>query len=127
MFETLHARQQLLVFRKALTSGLYKLLVLLQSKTHQLAVPKLRFDDEETRFRHRFKSFLVLNSPPPPSFAAFKDTLEAQNVSVLELMQGAEADLKAAKEALKVTRDMSPQVTSTEMCHKEFEQASFFA
>lgn len=112
----------MLVYRKALTSGLYKLLVLLQSKTHQLAVPKLRFDDEETRFRHRFKCFLALNSPPPPAFASFKDTLNAPNVSAQELVQGAEADLKVAKEALKLTRDMSAQATATEMCHPEFEQ-----
>lgn len=103
-----------------LSSGTYKLLMFLQKKTQQLEVLSPRFDDPETRYNHRFKSFMKLSSPQPLSYEAVKDALDVQAIDKSVLINGAYQDFTLAKSILgKVTSDLL-ETSSTEMCRDAY-------
>ncbi|KAJ8652271.1 hypothetical protein O0I10_012127 [Lichtheimia ornata] len=103
-----------------LSSGTYKLLMFLQKKTQQLEVLSPRFDDPETRYNHRFKSFMKLSSPQPLSYDAVKDALDVHAIDKSVLINGAYQDFTLAKSILgKVTSDLL-ETSSTEMCRDAY-------
>jgi hypothetical protein len=78
------------------------------------------FDNEETRYLHRFKPFVSLISPPHPSFELFKKTVEIEDFDLDRMIEIIKNDFSEAKKMLESVLLLSPEETNTDMCRKKF-------
>ncbi|KAI8072180.1 Mak10 subunit, NatC N-terminal acetyltransferase-domain-containing protein [Gilbertella persicaria] len=111
----IHTQQLLNHVKKTLSEAILKLL-LTAKHTHQFDQRPLIFDDEETRYHQRFKSFMPLISPPHPSYAVYRENIEIQGFDVARMTEIIKSDLLEAKKALEHLLSLSPEETSTDMC-----------
>ena len=105
--------------KKSLSEAMLK--ILLSAKhTCQWNQRKLVFDDEHTRYLHRFKSFIPLISPPHPPYDLYLGNIQIEDFDVDKMKQVIKQDLYEAKRALDGVLHMSPEATHFEMCHSQF-------
>ncbi|KAG2213758.1 hypothetical protein INT45_003660, partial [Circinella minor] len=109
-------------FRMA--SGIYNLLLVVQHKTQQLDILKPQFDDPPTRLRQRLKPFLLLATPQPqPTFESLEKTIDINSsLDIDNLLKLSDAQFAAAKEAMEILLNMSPEQTRSEMCRESYNQ-----
>lgn len=105
--------------KKSLSEAVLKIL-LCAKNTGQWGQRKLVFDNEETRYLHRFKSFIPLISPPHPSYELFLETVEIDDFDVDRMKEIITKDLEQTKKVLEHVLSMSAEETNTEMCHDRF-------
>lgn len=111
--------------KKCLSEAMLK--ILLSAKhTKQFDQRTLVFDDEETRYLHRFKPFVTLISPPHPTYQQFSEIVNIENFDVSRMKEIIKNDLAESKKVLEGLLAMSPEETNTEMCHDDFKEVSFF-
>lgn len=125
MNDVMRARQLLNDARRLLTRGMHKLLLALQAKGGLLQMSKLRFDDERTRFNHRFKTFSNIGIPPPLTYEAVAKVLHppaAVAVDTSEMLRQAAASFQVAGDRLREIASLPPSFTMTEMCQDEFQE-----
>ncbi|CAM0138013.1 unnamed protein product [Umbelopsis sp. WA50703] len=85
--------------------------------------PKLAFDDEETRYRHRFKAFADLWNFELPPFDYYKSTTNTSGNESKELLLGAKWSFGAAQDLIKrFIRTATPENTKTELCADAFKE-----
>ncbi|ORY95835.1 Mak10 subunit, NatC N-terminal acetyltransferase-domain-containing protein [Syncephalastrum racemosum] len=121
-----------------ITKGVVQLLTA-TTKSGQLVIPKLRFDDEQTRFQHRFKSFLNMSTPPPliyspeqqswcwsaapMTYETFVQAEQTENtLPVDDLLRVAQMEFRQAKRALEMVLSIDERHRSSEMCEAAFQK-----
>lgn len=109
------------------------------TKSGQLVIPKLRFDDERTRFQHRFKAFLNMSTPPPliyrpeqqswcwsaapMTYESFVQAQQTENtLSVDDMLRVAQMEFRQAKRAHEMALSIDDRHRSSEMCHVAFQK-----
>ncbi|KAI9318594.1 hypothetical protein BX666DRAFT_1517065 [Dichotomocladium elegans] len=103
-----------------MTSATYKMIVFLQTKTCQLETLTPLFDDPETRFLHRFKSFFRLNTPVHICYQDFRDARQVDDVAAQDILESAKANYEAAKRIILLLTDRALEHSRTEMCRPEY-------
>ncbi|KAF7723308.1 hypothetical protein EC973_002105 [Apophysomyces ossiformis] len=103
--------------KQSLSAGIYKLLIVLQS-LKRLTIRPVLFDDEATRFRHRFKPFAALASPPFPSYELFVKTTTT-DAAAFDLHK-ASKDFSIAKDKLESILNADVADLQTDMCTEAF-------
>ncbi|KAL0075348.1 Mak10 subunit, NatC N-terminal acetyltransferase-domain-containing protein [Phycomyces blakesleeanus] len=106
--------------KKNLVVAVYRLLRCVE-KTGQLELRPLGFDDEATRFQHRFKSFAGLASPPAPSYETYVET-QNFDINISEWLCSCLAELKEAKGIFDTLLNHPAADTKTEMCEDAFKK-----
>lgn len=119
MYSYIRANQLLNHGKKSLSEAVLKILLCAEN-TEQWGQRKLVFDNEETRYSHRFKSFIPLISPPHPSYELFLETVEIDEFDVGRMKEIITKDLEETKKVLDLVLNMSAEETNTEMCHDRF-------
>lgn len=99
-------------------------LLLTAKHTNQFDQRTLVFDDEETRYLHRFKPFISLISPPHPTYQQFSDVVNIEDFDVSRMIEIIKNDFAEAKKVLEGLLAMSPEETNTEMYHDHFKEVS---
>ena len=61
---------------------LFKKTISALRKTGHVIFPQFEFDDESTRFWHRFRMYRTLGSPTILSYKDFKDMTQFDNITV---------------------------------------------
>lgn len=148
-FNYLRTHQLLTHGKKTLSEGILK--TLLSAKfTHQWDQKRLVFDNEETRYLHRFKPFIPLVSPAHPPYEMYIESLEIDDFNedlikaelerysrgakksleervaershenLKRMKEVIKADLSEAKRMFEDVLTMSAEETNTEMCHTKF-------
>ncbi|CAO3658996.1 unnamed protein product [Umbelopsis vinacea] len=84
--------------------------------------PTLAFDDEETRYRHRLKSFANLWNFELPPYEHFKAEIDFAGNKPEMLLQAAQLCFGSAQATLKRLILQTPQQTKTELCHDAFKK-----
>lgn len=119
LFSYIRTNQLLNHAKKSLSEAVLKTLLCAEN-TAQWDQRKLVFDNEETRYLHRFKSFVSLISPPHPSYELFLETVKIDEFDVDRMKEIIKKDLDEAKKVLDVLLTMPEEDTNTEMCHDQF-------
>ncbi|KAI9025354.1 Mak10 subunit, NatC N-terminal acetyltransferase-domain-containing protein [Phycomyces nitens] len=116
----LYCLSMLFKAKKNLVIGVYRLLRCVV-KTGQLELRPLGYDDEATRYQHRFKSFAGLASPPAPSYETYAND-QSQNINTSEWLYSCLGELKEAKSIFDTLLNHSGPDTKTEMCEDGFKK-----
>jgi hypothetical protein len=107
--------------KKSLSEAILK--ILLSAKhTKQWNQRELVFDNEETRYVHRFKPFVSLMSPPHPTYEMFLETIQIEDFDIERMKVVIKKDLYEIKKVLENLLAMSPEETNTEMCAEQFKE-----
>lgn len=123
VYNYLRTKQLMNHSKKCLSEALLKLL-LTAKHTHQFDQRTLVFDDEETRYLHRFKPFIPLISPPHPTYQQFSEIVNIEDFDVSRMKEIIKNDFAEAKKVLEGLLAMSPEETNTDMCHDHFKEVS---
>jgi hypothetical protein len=118
-FSYVRTNQLLTHAKKTLCEAILKMLIS-GSHTKQWDQRKLVFDNEKTRYLHRFKSFVSLISPPHPPFELFKKTIDIQDFDLDRMKEVIKNDLSEAKKMLENLLTLSAAETYTDMCREKF-------
>ncbi|KAG2176189.1 hypothetical protein INT43_005423, partial [Umbelopsis isabellina] len=118
-FEVLH---ELNSIKQALNLGVLRAMLAFE-QLDILKKPKLAFDDEETRYRHRFKAFADLWNFELPPFDYYKTTTDTGGSEPKELLLGAKWSFANAQDLIKqFIRNVTPENTNTELCSNAFKE-----
>lgn len=148
-YNYLRTNQLLTHGKKTLSEAILK--TLLSAKfTHQWDQKRVVFDNEETRYLHRFKPFVPLVSPAHPPYDMYVKSLEIDDFNLDFIKKDLEShsagakgslpdritqrshenlqrmkeviksDLSEAKRMFEDVLVMSSEETNTEMCHAKF-------
>jgi hypothetical protein len=118
-YSYLRTNQLLNLAKKTLSEAMLKIL-LTAKYTNQLESRSLVFDNEETRYSHRFKSFASLISPPHPTYDMYLEIIDIEDFDVTRMVGIIKNDLVESKKTLENVLSMSAVETNTEMCHEHF-------
>ncbi|KAI8989386.1 Mak10 subunit, NatC N-terminal acetyltransferase-domain-containing protein [Pilobolus umbonatus] len=114
--------QQLIVHaQQNLCAAVLKILIAAKF-TNQWKCTLPVFDNEETRFLHRFKSFLPLTSPPQPTYEMFSESIKVVDIDIDALIKMVKHDLGEAKKVLESLMVMEPSGNHTEMIHDAYKE-----
>ncbi|KAI8643537.1 Mak10 subunit, NatC N-terminal acetyltransferase-domain-containing protein [Parasitella parasitica] len=105
--------------KKCLSEAMLKLLLTIKH-TNQFDQRALVFDDEETRYAHRFKSFVSLISPPHLTYQQYSEIVNIENFDAPRMREIIKNDFAESKKTLEGLLTMTPTETNTEMCHDDF-------
>lgn len=119
VYNYLRTNQLLNLAKKTLSEAMLKIL-LTAKHTKQLEFTPLVFDNEATRYAHRFKPFASLISPPHPSYDMYLETIAVEDFDVPRMISIIKNDLVETKKILEQVLSMSEVQTNTEMCHEHF-------
>lgn len=121
LYDYIRAQQLLNHAKKSLSEAVLK--ILLSAKySKQWDQRELVFDNEETRYLHRFKPFVGLISPPHPTYDIFVETIDIEEFDVDRMKLIIKKDLGEAKKVLENVLAMTPEETNTEMCSNQFKE-----
>jgi hypothetical protein len=123
IYHYLRTNQLLNLAKKTLSEAILKIF-LTAKHTNQLQLRPLVFDNEETRYLHRFKSFASLISPPHPSYDMYLETINIEDFDVPRMVGIIKSDLAESKKMLENVLSMSAVETNTEMCREHFVEVS---
>lgn len=115
----LHTSQFLNHAKKCLSEAMLKILVTAKH-LGQFDLQIHDFDDEETRYGHRFKPFVNLLSPPHPPYSTFLEMLDVAELDVTQMKQVIKRDLTGAKKTLEEVVASGAKETNSEMFHDGF-------
>ncbi|KAI8885702.1 Mak10-domain-containing protein [Backusella circina FSU 941] len=118
-FRFIQSNQYLNYAKKYLTAAILKILLTAQH-THQWVLRPPVYDDENTRYTHRFKSFMNLASPPHPTFEVYMETVHVVDLDPVVMVDIIKKDLLEAKKMTEVVLKMKPEDTKQEMCFTRF-------
>ncbi|KAI9471887.1 MAG: Mak10 subunit, NatC N-terminal acetyltransferase-domain-containing protein [Benjaminiella poitrasii] len=121
VYNYLSANQSLTHARKKLSEAMLKIFLVVKY-SGQFDQRERVFDDEKTRYVHRFKPFAKLMSPPHPSYGMFLETVRVSDLDIPALLDIIKSDLTEAKKTLETVLTMSAEETNTEMCHDDFKE-----
>ncbi|KAL7317714.1 N-alpha-acetyltransferase, non-catalitic subunit, variant 2 [Mucor circinelloides] len=121
VYNYLRTKQLMNHSKKCLSEAMLKLL-LTAKHTNQFDQRTLVFDDEETRYLHRFKPFIPLISPPHPTYQQFSEIVNIEDFDVSRMKEIIKNDFAEAKKVLEGLLAMSPEETNTDMCHDHFKE-----
>ncbi|CEP10292.1 hypothetical protein [Parasitella parasitica] len=124
VYNYLRTNQMMNHSKKCLSEAVLKLLLTVKH-TNQFDQRGLVFDDEETRYAHRFKPFVSLISPPHPTYQQYLEIVNIENFDVSRMKEIIRNDFAESKKVLEGLLIMSPEETNTEMCHDDFKDVSF--
>jgi hypothetical protein len=117
--EYVNTLQQLTEAKKCLTGAMWRLFIVAKH-TRQFGQQPMVYEDEETRYTHRFRRFAMLQSPPHTTYASYIQRIHVNNLDVEYTKQVIWDDLARAKHVLENTVILTAKETNTEMCHGEF-------
>ncbi|CAG8530810.1 20672_t:CDS:10, partial [Racocetra persica] len=111
--------QTFVVARQDICRGIHRIITALQ-KTGHFKPPQLEFDDESTRFWHRFKVYRTLGSPTMLTFQELKEMTQLDNITTLDLFNVSLRNFQSARTSIESLLSMKPSDTRMEYCHAEF-------
>ncbi|RIB12107.1 Mak10 subunit, NatC N-terminal acetyltransferase-domain-containing protein [Gigaspora rosea] len=111
--------QTFVMARQDICRGIHRIITALQ-KTGHFKPPQLEFDDESTRFWHRFKVYRTLGSPTMLTFQELKEMTQLDNISTLDLFNVSLRNFQSARTSIENLLSMKPSDTRMENCHAEF-------
>ncbi|KAI8379557.1 Mak10 subunit, NatC N-terminal acetyltransferase-domain-containing protein [Radiomyces spectabilis] len=116
-----NAVQYMTQAKRELSAGVMKICLVLEKKNRLLSRP-LRFDDERTRYDHRFKMFAPLCMPPHPSYDSYRHSINIKNLTVENLLNAARLHFDAAKRTLNILKNVPASETNMEMCEDYYQK-----
>ncbi|CAG8529627.1 24206_t:CDS:10 [Dentiscutata erythropus] len=111
--------QTFVVARQDICRGIRRIITALQ-KTGHFKPPQLEFDNESTRFWHRFKVYRTLGSPTMLTFQELKEMTQLDNITTLDLFNVSLRNFQSARTSIESLLSMKPSDTRMEYCHAEF-------
>lgn len=119
VLEFLHSNQLLNQAKKCLSEAILKILMVAKY-TKQFDQQATVFDDERTRYIHRFGKFINLQSPAHPTYETYVAKMHTDQFNVDYMMEMIKQDLAKSKQILESLVIMTAKETSTQMCHGDF-------
>lgn len=109
--------------KQYLTGAVLKILLTAQH-TKQWVVRPPVYDNENTRYLHRFKSFMNLASPPHPTYEIYLETVHVAELDPAMMVDLIQKELTEAKKMTEIVLKMKPQDTKQEMCSARFTEVN---
>ncbi|ORY01708.1 Mak10-domain-containing protein [Basidiobolus meristosporus CBS 931.73] len=105
---------------REMTRGIY-LMIAAFNRTGHIRSPSLKFDDERTRFCHRFRMYNQLVSPTPLSYNDYQETLrQIESISIHDLLITALRSFQTAKSVMEGLLKFSETEVFSELSYAEF-------
>ncbi|KAK9765100.1 N-alpha-acetyltransferase, non-catalitic subunit [Basidiobolus ranarum] len=105
---------------REITRGIY-LTIAAFNRTGHFKTPTLKFDDERTRFYHRFRMYNQLVSPTPLSYNDYQETLkQIEGISVHDLLITALRNFQTAKSIMEGLLKFNESEVFSELSYDEF-------
>ncbi|CAG8711384.1 2281_t:CDS:2, partial [Funneliformis caledonium] len=113
------SQQMMMMAKQDICRGIHRTISALQKTGHVIS-PQLEFDDESTRFLHRFRICRTLGSPTILSYKDFKEMTQFDNVTALELINASLQNFQAARSSIESLLAMEPLELKMDFCHVNF-------
>ncbi|KAI8575663.1 hypothetical protein K450DRAFT_260574 [Umbelopsis ramanniana AG] len=91
-------------------------------KINLIKKPSLAFDDEETRYQHRFKAFANLWNFELPPYERFRNDVNVASEKPMDQLHAAQMSLNRAKDNLRRIIPESALQTKTELCADSYKK-----
>ncbi|CAI2175218.1 15106_t:CDS:10 [Funneliformis geosporum] len=113
------SQQMMMMAKQDICRGIHRTISALR-KTGHVIYPQLEFDDESTRFWHRFRIYKTLGSPTILSYKDFKEMTQFDNVTALDLINASLQNFQAARSSIESLLAMETSELKMDFCHDDY-------
>ncbi|PKC15017.1 Mak10-domain-containing protein [Rhizophagus irregularis] len=115
----LTSQRMMIIAKQDICRGIHRTVSALRKTGHAI-FSCLEFDDESTRFWHRFRMYRTLGSPTILSYKDFKDMTQFDNITAMDLFNVSLQNFQAARSSIERLLAMKPPELRTDLCHADF-------
>ncbi|GET04336.1 N-alpha-acetyltransferase 35, NatC auxiliary subunit [Rhizophagus clarus] len=113
------SQRLMIIAKQDICRGIHRTISALRKTGHAI-FPRLEFDDESTRFWHRFRMYRTLGSPTILSYKDFKDMTQFDNITAMDLFNVSLQNFQAARSSIEKLLAMKPSELRMDFCHADF-------
>ncbi|RIA88653.1 hypothetical protein C1645_233576 [Glomus cerebriforme] len=113
------SQQMMIIAKQDICRGIHRTVSALRKTGHSI-FPHLEFDDESTRFWHRFRMYRTLGSPTILSYKDFKDMTQFDNITALDLLNVSLQNFQSARSSIERLLAMKSSELRMDFCHVDF-------